>query len=112
MSGIKAANFGLRFLLELYALAALGYWGFQTGRGTLAKVGLGIGAPLLAAVVWGTFVAPNAPVDVPAAIRLVFELLVFGAAVAALYAANQPRLALALGIVYVINRVLVTVWGQ
>jgi hypothetical protein len=33
----------------------LGYWGFKTGGGMAAKVGLGIGAPLAAALVWGCF---------------------------------------------------------
>jgi hypothetical protein len=50
---IKGANLALRFLLELCALGALGYWGFKTGNGTLAKRGFGVGAPLVAAVVWG-----------------------------------------------------------
>ena len=40
-------------LLELCALGDLGYWGFKTGGGLIAKIGLGIGAPLAAAVVWG-----------------------------------------------------------
>lgn len=59
MEIIKSANLLLRFLLELCILAVLGYWGFKTGRELLLKIGLGIGAPLLAAVVWATFVAPN-----------------------------------------------------
>ncbi len=46
---IKGANLALRFLLELCALAAVGYWGLETGRGPIAKVGLGIGTPLAAA---------------------------------------------------------------
>jgi phenylalanyl-tRNA synthetase beta chain len=50
VSILKGANLVLRFLLELCALAALCYWGFKTGSVTLSKVGLGIGAPLLAAV--------------------------------------------------------------
>ena len=29
---MKAINLGVRFLLELCALAALGYWGFVTGQ--------------------------------------------------------------------------------
>jgi hypothetical protein len=57
---IKGATLALRFLLELCALGALGYWGFKTGGGALAKVGLGLGVPLVAAVVWGTFVAQGA----------------------------------------------------
>ena len=30
---IKGANLALRYLLELCALGALGYWGFKTGGG-------------------------------------------------------------------------------
>ena len=112
MSLIRSANLAVRFILELCALAAYAYWGFKTGRGPVARIGLGIGAPLLAAVVWGTFVAPRAPVAVPAAVRLVLELAVFGSAVAALYAAGRPSLAWALAVTYAINRVLVAVWHQ
>ncbi len=59
---IKGANLLLRFLLELCALGALGYWGFKSGSATSTKVVLGVGAPLVAAVVWGTFLSPIAPV--------------------------------------------------
>ncbi len=45
---IKGANLALRFLLELCALGALGYWGFKTGNTTIAKIALGVGAPLVA----------------------------------------------------------------
>jgi Protein of unknown function (DUF2568) len=45
---LKGANLLLAFLLELCALGAFGYWGFTTGSTTLAKIGLGIGAPLVA----------------------------------------------------------------
>lgn len=50
MSAVIAVNLGVRFLLELCELAALGYWGFQAGGGALVRIGLGIGAPVLAAV--------------------------------------------------------------
>ena len=56
---IKNANLALSFLLELCVLVALGYWGFQTGQGTIAKIGLGIGAPMVAVVVWALFGAPK-----------------------------------------------------
>jgi hypothetical protein len=61
------ANLTVAFLLELCALAALGYWGFRTASGPAAKAALGIGAPLLAAVLWGLFAAPRAPVSIPLA---------------------------------------------
>jgi Protein of unknown function (DUF2568) len=61
---LTAANLALRFLLELAAIGTLGYWGFRTGSGPLAKAALGLGAPTVAMVVWGTFVAPKATVAV------------------------------------------------
>jgi hypothetical protein len=88
----------------------VGILGIKTGRGPAARIGLGIGAPLLAAVVWGTFVAPRAPVAVPAVVRLALELAVFGSAVAALCAVGRPSLAWTLAIGYAINRALLAVW--
>jgi hypothetical protein len=61
-----------------------GYWGFTVGDGAGAWV-LGVGAPLLAAVVWGALVAPNARWPVPIPTRVAIELVLFGAA------AGRPR---------------------
>lgn len=112
METLKLANLVLRFLLELYALAALGYWGLKTGASLIAKIGLGLGAPLLAAILWGIFVAPRAPIPTPGLLRLILELVVFGSAAAALYAAGRPTLAWALVLVFVANRALMYAWGQ
>ena len=112
LTTIKFANVALRFLLELCVLAALCDWGFQTGTGLIGKVGLGIGAPLLAAVIWGTFVAPKALVQVQDPLHLVLEIVIFGVSAAALYAAGHPSLAWALGLIFVINRALMYVWAQ
>jgi hypothetical protein len=43
-------------------LAALAYWGFAVGDGVGAWV-LGIGAPLLAAIVWGALAASSPSID-------------------------------------------------
>jgi hypothetical protein len=112
MEILKLANLALRFLLELCAFTALGYWGFQTGSSLLWRIVLGLGAPLLAIVLWGMFVAPKAAVQVPPAVKLLIELGVFAAAVAALAAARQPSLALLLALVYAVNRILIFVWKQ
>ena len=109
---IKGATLALRFLLELCALGALGYWGFKTGGGVLAKVGLGLGVPLAAAVVWGTFVAPKALLKVPGVVRLFIEMAVFASATGALYAAGNTRLAWALMMIYVVHRVILIVLWQ
>lgn len=112
MDLIKGANLLLRFLLELCALGAVGYWGFKTGSGMAAKIGLGIGAPLLVAVVWAVFVSPQAPVQLPLAFSLLLQVLVFGSAAAALAATGYRTLALVFLVIVVINAILMYVWGQ
>lgn len=51
MAVIKLLNLALRFVLELCALAALAYWGYQAGKGPISKIGLGASIPLLAALI-------------------------------------------------------------
>ena len=112
MELIKGANLALRFLLELLALGALGFWGFKTGNTTIAKIALGVGTPLVAAVVWGTFVSPRAPVELPGALVVGLQALVFGSAAAGLAATGHRTFALMFVVVVAINAVLMYVWGQ
>ena len=112
MLTLRYLNLAVRFLLELCILVSLGYWGFQNGKGAIVKIGLGIGAPLLAAVVWGTFLSPKASVPLPASYQLLLELAVFGSAAAALLAAGRPLLSAAFVLVAVINRILLYIWKQ
>ena len=109
---ITGANLALRFLLELCALVALGYWGFKTGNTTIAKIALGVGAPLVAAVVWAVFVSPQASVQLPGLVVLVLQVLVFGSAAAALVATGHRAMALVFVVTVVINALLMYVWGQ
>jgi hypothetical protein len=87
----------VRFLCELGLLTALAYWGFHTFDG-VAGVLVGVGAPIAAAVIWGAFVAPKARWPVAVAVRVVIELVLFGAAVIALVAADQVVSAVVLGV--------------
>ncbi len=112
MEVIKPINLLVRFLLELCLLAALGYWGFQTGQEMVGKVGLGIGLPLVAAVTWGIFLAPASDRRLPEPWLLLLELFLFGAALAALYNTQQHFLALSFGLIYSINKILMVIWRQ
>jgi hypothetical protein len=97
VSGLRGVTLTVRFLCELAMLAALAYWGFTVGDGAGAWV-LGIGAPVLAAIVWGAWVAPKARWPVPIPTRVVIELALFGAAVGGLAVAGQPLAAVVLGV--------------
>ena len=97
----------LAFLAEVAALIALGYWGFVTGGSTATRLLLGFGTPVVAAVLWGVFAAPQAPVH-SAVLALLVKLLVFGAAALALVATGHPVLALGLAVVAVLSSLLST----
>jgi Protein of unknown function (DUF2568) len=100
------ANLALVFVLELCALAALCYWGFSVGGGSVTKTVLGLGAPLCAAVLWGMFAAPRAPVSVPL-LGFGVKIIVFGSAAAVLYATGHRTLAIVFALIVVANAVLI-----
>ena len=106
MAAIKAVNAAVRFLLELCALGALGYWGFRTGSATAVKIALGIGTPVVAAVLWMIFGAPGAPRQLHGPWHLALEVLILGGAALALYAAGKHVLALTFAAVIVVNEIL------
>ena len=108
---MRPANDGLRFLLELSALAAVAYWGWSEHGGVWRWV-LVVAAPLAIAVVWGNTIAPKAKRRVHDPWRLVVELLVFGSAVAALLDADQPVLAIVLGSAVALHLALTFALGQ
>jgi hypothetical protein len=109
---LKNVNAALSFLLELCVLVALWYWGFRTGQGTIAKIGLGIGAPAVAVVVWGLFGAPNSAWQLHDPWRLILYVVFFGSAAVALFAAGQRVLGLAFALVFMLNCTLIYALGQ
>jgi hypothetical protein len=50
MDTLKSINFTVRFLLEVGMLVVVGYWRIKTGSGSAVKIVLGIGLPVLIAV--------------------------------------------------------------
>ena len=54
-------------------LGSLGYWGFHAHSGFLAKIVLGLGAPLIAAIVWGAFVSPKAAIPLSAPLWILVQ---------------------------------------
>lgn len=109
---MKSVNLALAFVLELAALAAFAYWGFNTGDSSLVHVVLGLGVPVLAAALWGIFAAPKSSRRLQGGAWWVFKVVFFALASAALFVAGQPTLGLVLGVVAAVNLVLLYVWQQ
>jgi len=112
MDTLKSINIAVRFLLEICVLISVGYWGFKTGSGWFLKILLGIGIPLLIAVIWGAFGAPKAAYHLQGPSLLALEVVVFGAGVAALFATKNYSLAWSFAALVVINRIFMYVWKQ
>lgn len=108
----KMINLLVRFLLELCILAIFGYWGFKTGGSTFMKFLLGLGAPILFAVVWGTFLAPKSPMRLHEPWLFLLELVVFGLTCWALYSTGKVDLTVAFGGIYILNKILMVIWRQ
>lgn len=100
---LHALNEGLAFLLEIVALVLLAYWGFHVGSNTAVQWLLGLGAPAVMIVVWGTFAAPKARVKLPLAGVMAVKVVVFAAATAAGYAAGWRAFSIVFGVVALVN---------
>jgi hypothetical protein len=89
-------NLALIFLLELAALAGIGYWGWQADDSVFRYV-LCMGLPTVAALIWGIFRVPNDPgkatVVIPGWLRLILEFTYFTIAVILLTLADKPMFA-------------------
>jgi len=112
MNMVKTLNIGLRILLELCLLEIFGYWGFNVGHNLLAKLLLGLGAPILVGIIWGVFLAPKSSMRLDMPWSLLVELLIWGLALVALFSVGKENLALVLGLVYILNKVLMLIWKQ
>jgi len=68
----------VRAIVLLAALASFAIWGFTTAETPLSLV-YGIGAPVLALLVWALFLSPRPVMRVHPFIRAVAELLIYAA---------------------------------
>jgi hypothetical protein len=112
MNRVKPLNLAVRFLMELGALAGFAYWGWQTGASVASQILLAGVTPLLAALIWGRFIAPKAPHRLEDPLRVGIEIVFFGAATAALIVAGAPTTGTFFGIVAAVSLILMFVFGQ
>jgi len=107
--GSHPINLIIRFVLELLALLAVGFWAWKSFDGALQYI-LGIGLPILMTIVWGTFAVPDdpsrsgrAPIPVSGSLRLLIELLFFAIATWALYDLQEIELSSIFGGLVIIH---------
>ena len=108
----KNINLGLSFLLELAMLVGFGYWGFHGDKSMWLKWMLGIGLPLIAIVLWGLWLAPNANHRLNITGGAILSSILFLLSAMALFNAQQPLLATVFTLIIIANRALMLVWKQ
>lgn len=103
---LKGVNLGVLFLVELVAVIALCFWGFTVGPSLLLKIVLGLGAPMLAIIVWAFFGAPRSSRQFKGIAYHALQVVVFGSGALALVAAGQPGLGIAYAIIALVSSVV------
>jgi hypothetical protein len=79
-------------------MTGLAYWGCQTGINLTIRLLLAVGVPVLAAAIWGRFVAPKAPHRLEDPARVAVEITIFAGATAALGSAGAAASGACFGI--------------
>ncbi len=87
------------FLSELAMLAALAFLGNAIGNGRAASVALAVALPLLAAVVWGIFLAPQSVVDLDPAVQIGGKGVLLAGTAIGLVAIGHVWIGVGLGVV-------------
>jgi hypothetical protein len=109
---VKALNLALAFVLELCALAALAYWGYELDTATAVRWVVAVAAPLVLALIWSQIAAPTASRRLTRAPLLVFKLVVFTLTAALLYSTGRYVPALLLEGAAIVNLRLGLAWDQ
>jgi hypothetical protein len=108
---MRVANLGLRFVLELAALAGLGVWGLDAAGG-VAGIGLAIAAVVAGAVVWGIWCAPKSDRRLAQPGRTVVQAAVFGLGAVGYAAAGHAATAAVFVALAAVNWALLFAWRQ
>lgn len=110
--GSHPINLIFRFLLEIVALFAFGFWGWTLSHGW-SKLVLALGIPIILAVVWGVFAVPGdpsrsglAPVAIPGFLRVILELAFFSFAYWCIKEIGYGKLSLLFGILVLLHYIL------
>jgi hypothetical protein len=106
---VKTLALFVRFLLEVCILASFAAWAAHLQFPVVGRIVIGGTVCLAAALTWGQLLSPKRRVDLPTSVRLVIEAGFFLAAAAALVDVGYWRLAIALLVAAVGDRIALAV---
>jgi hypothetical protein len=96
----------IRFLLEVFAIVSLGIFGFVAFDLPWPGLLIGIGAPLLAILLWALFRSPKAVFAVDPFVKALVEIAVFSSAAIAWWIMGQPVVAVVFAVVAAVSGII------
>ncbi|MFD8566233.1 YrdB family protein [Streptomyces sp. NPDC059639] len=109
---MKTANLGALFAMELIALGAVAAYGFTRDVPTALSLLLGFIGLAVMITTWALFGSPKAKYKTSGPSRVVFEVIWFGAGVAALALMGAYVWAAAFAALCVASKTLAVTWNQ
>ena len=107
--GTHPLNLALRFILELCAIASVGFGGWNISNGFFKYV-LAVLFPIILATIWGVFNVPNdpsrsgkAPICVSGITRIILEFGIFAIAIWTLYILGFIKLSIVFGVLVIVH---------
>ncbi|WP_460630801.1 YrdB family protein [Leifsonia lichenia] len=95
----------LRFVLELFAIFSLGFWGFVAWP-LPWNIVVGILAPAIAIVLWALFRSPKAVLHVDPFVKALVEIVVFASAALAWWNLGQPIVAAVFAVIATVSGIV------
>ena len=111
MNLIKNSNIAIAFLIEIFAIFILGYWGVTLQTNRIICIAVGLLAPIIMIVVWSIWCAPSSNYRLEDFWLIVLRCLLFGVVVCCLLSMKQTPAAIVFGSMVVINVGLSSYFG-
>jgi hypothetical protein len=96
----------LRFLIEIFALVSLAFWGYLAWPFPFPAVFFIIGLPLFAAALWALFRSPRAVVKNDPVGKAIVEIAVMGAACYCWFSLGHPIVGAVFGVIALISGIV------
>jgi len=96
----------LRFLLQLFALLSLAFWGYMAWPFPWPAFAYIVGAPAFAALVWWLFRSAKAPLPLDPVGKALIEILIMGSVVVAWLMLDYPIVAAVFGVIAAVSGII------
>lgn len=111
MNLIKNGNIAIAFLIEIFAIFILGYWGFTFQSNKVIRATVSLLAPMLMIIIWSIWCAPSSNYRLEGLWLVGLKCLLFGIVVCCLLSMKQPSAAIVLGAIVALNLGLSSYFG-